>query len=169
MPVLVSGTVRLTVDAYERIVGDLGPVQARHTIDFSKVLASGTAADQADLVWSDTRTLTGAEDLDLRGVLASAMNSAIAFVKITGIVIRNKTTTAGYFLNVGGDAAAPAYVGLFGAAADRIKVQPGGAFAWYAPQAADTMTTTAATADILQVDAGANTIVYEIVIIGRTA
>lgn len=168
MAVLVSGTVRFFVDLYERIVGDLGPVQARHTIDYSKTVESGTGADQADLVWSDTRTVTGVDDLDLRGVLASALNAGINFVKITGIVIRNKTTTAGYLLTVGNDAAG-AFVGLFFDVGARIKVQPDGMLAWYAPRVADVLTTTAVTADVLQIDSGANTVTYEIMIIGRTA
>lgn len=167
MAVLVSGTLRFLVDVYERIVGDLGPVSARHTIDYQKTIESGTGADQADIVWSDTRTVTGVDDLDLRGVLASALASGLALARVKGIMIRNKSTTAGYLLTVGNDAAG-AFVGLFFAVGDRIKVQPGGMFAWYAPQAADTMTTTATTADVLQIDSGANTVTYEILLIGAT-
>ena len=166
--VSVSGTIRFFVDLYERITGDLGPVAARHSIDYSKTAESGTGTDQADLVWSDTRSVTSGtpDDLDLRGVLASALNSGINFVKITGILIRNKSTTSGQFLTVG-NGANPAFTNLFGAGAHTVTAQPGGAFAWYSP--IDPMTTVAATGDILRVAAATGTVSYEIVIIGRTA
>jgi hypothetical protein len=166
--VSVSGTLRFFVDLYERITGDLGPVAARHSIDYSKSVESGTSTDQADLVWSDTRSVvSGApDDLDIRGVLASALNAGINFVKITGIMIRNKSTTSGQFLTVG-NGANPAFTNLFGAGAHTLAVQPGGAFAWYSP--IDPMTTVAATGDIFRVAAATGTVSYDIVIIGRTA
>lgn len=166
--VSVSGTIRFLVDLYERAANDLGPACTRHTIDYSKSLASGTGADQADLVWSDERAVASGtpDNLDVRGVLASALNPGINFVKITGIVIRNKSTTSGQYLTVG-NGANPFFAGLFNAGPDRIQVQPGGCFAWYSP--IDAATTTAATADILQIAAATGSITYQIEIIGRTA
>jgi hypothetical protein len=166
--VSVSGTLRFLLDVYERITGDLGAVAGRHSIDYTKQIASGTGTDQADLVWSDTRSVTSGapDDLDLRGVLASALNSGINFVKITGIVIRNKSTTSGQFLTVG-NGANPAFTGLLGAGAHTLQVNPGGAFGWYSP--IDPMTTVAATGDIFRIAAATGTISYDIEIIGRTA
>ena len=166
--VSVSGAIRFLVDLYERVSQDLGGVAARHTIDYSKTVTSGTGSDQADLVWSDERTVTnGAPDtLDLRGVLASALNSGINFTKSVGVVIRNKSTTTGQALVIG-DGANPFFTGLFGAGAHTLTVGPSGAFGWYSP--IDAASTVAGTGDILQIAASSGSITYQIEIIGRTA
>ena len=167
--VLVSGAVRFLFDIYERLSADLGVAAQPHKLDYQRSVESGTGTNQADLVWSDKRSVTAGvpDDIDLRGVIASALNSGISFVKITGIVIRNKSTTSGQYLTVGNDGVAPFFAGLFGASTHTVQVNPDGAFGWYSP--IDPATTTAVTADILQVVAATGTIEYEIEILGRTA
>lgn len=164
----VSGTLRIAIDLFERVAIDLGLSSVRHTLDTGDlVVESGTGAGQFNLLWSDKRTASGAVDtIDLRGSLKSPLGTADDFVKVGAIFIRSKATVSGKVLSVGGAGANPAFAGLFGDASDKIKIGPGGVFAWYAPT--DLLTTTAATADILAIDPGADTIEYEIVIAGRT-
>lgn len=166
--VSVTGAIRFLFDLYERVAADLGNAAQPHKLDYSKTVTSGTGSDQADLVWSDERTVaSGTPDLlDLRGVLASALNSGINFVKITGIVIRNKSTTTGQTLSIG-NGGNPFFTGLFGAGAHTLTVGPSGAFGWYSP--IDPATTVAGTGDILQIVASSGSITYQIEIIGRTA
>ena len=166
--VTVVGAIRFFVDLYERVAQDLGAVAARHTIDVNKTIASGTGADQADLAWSDERTVAAGtpDDLDLAGVLASALNAGIVFKKISGIVIRNKSTTSGQTLALGGAAANQFFSGIFGAAPHTLTIGPGGAAGWYSP--IDAAVVTAGTGDILRVTSASGSVVYQIVIIGRT-
>lgn len=168
MAVTVSGTLRLLIDLYERSTIDLGGIVAHSALDTGEiVIANGLADYQANLVWSDRRTAAAAPDLlDLRGVLVGALQPSND-AKVVALFIRSKAVVAGKVLSVGGAGANPAFAGLFGDATDKIKIGAGGVFAWYAP--VDTLLTTGGTADILAIDPGADTIDYEIVILGRTA
>lgn len=168
MSLSTTGTLRFLLDIFERQSLDLGMAQARHTLDTGDIpIATGIGDYQANLVWSDRRTAAGAADLlDLRGALVGVFQPANE-VKVLAIFIRSLAKTPGQVLAVGGAGANPAFAGLFADATDKIKIGPGGVFAWYSP--IDLFLTTNATADILSIDPGAATIDYEIVILGRTA
>ena len=152
---------------------DLGTANKTHLFEFPGSLnpggnyASGTTDNKADQVWSDTRTLAAAADsLDLRGGLTDPLGgAALAFVEVRGLLIRNKGTAAADILLVGAGSN-PAFAGLFGATGDIVKVPASGCLIWIAPLDTGGLTTTAGTADILYIDAGARTITYDIVILG---
>jgi hypothetical protein len=165
----VKSTVAVKVSIVETGTADLGapistwawPPPTYQVQEF----ATGTSDSQMDRVWSDQRTVTAAaDDLDVRGGLTSQLDgSSVVFTDLCLIGIHNTDTTD--TLSVGADANAIAT--LWGATGDIIKIPPGGMFLWAAPD--DCIATTAGTGDILQIDPGANTVTYNIILAGRSS
>lgn len=148
---------------------DLSTPEDRKRLNFLDSLASGTGLDQADRIFHDSRSIsTGAnDDLDLAGGLTDAFGTTLTFVKIKGIFIKNTATTAGEILNVGGGSAH--FINWIGAAGDIVKIGPDGLFVLWNPSAAG-YAVTATTADILRItNAGAGTIVYQIILVGTSS
>lgn len=144
----------------------------QQTFDASKKLqlATGTGADQADLAFADTRTLSASasETLDLAGGLTNAFGGALTFAEVVAVLI---VAAAGNTNDVVvGGAASNAVTSLFGDATDTVKIKPGGMFLLAAPGAA-AYAVTAATADLLQVANGGSgtSVSYDVYIVGRTA
>lgn len=133
-------------------------------------LSTGVGANQADLVFTDTRTLAASatENLDLAGVLTDAFGQSLAFAEIVAILVVASGANANDVV-IGG-AASNGFVSPFGDATDTVKVKPGGTFLLTAPGAA-AFAVTAGTGDLLKVtNGGAGTpVTYDIVLIGRTA
>jgi hypothetical protein len=142
--------------------------QLPHNVSYDKgKLASGTAASEQDLVWSDSTSVVSASpnDHDLAGALASELDgTTITVVKVTEIWIENLSTTTGETLLIGNDSNA---IPLFKTVGDYIKVGPGGCLLWKDP--IDGITVTATTGDILRVDGALGTIPYDIRVTGRSA
>lgn len=145
---------------------DLSTARDRKTFTTSDTLATGTGANQSDLIFHDTRTATAApDDLDLAGGLTDPLGNTLTFAEITGIFIHNKSETATEVLSIGADA--NGLVNWVGAVNDIVKIGPEGILFVWNPR--DGYAVTADTGDILQVDPGADTIEYDVVIIGRSA
>ena len=143
---------------------DLQDGKCNLSLSFSDSLASGTAADQAAVVFHDQRTLAAtSESLDLAGTLTDTFGGVVTFAKVRCLHIENVNTTAGNDLVIGG-ATASALNTLFGATTDKITVRAGGLLMLWAPK--DGYSVTSATADLLKIDAGTNTVVYNVIIIG---
>lgn len=166
----LTSNLRLTLAA--TLVGDLDLQTVRAALNEDKRigLASGTGANQADLVWSDTRTLaaSGSESLDLAGSLTDALGASLSFARVKVILI---SAAAGNTNNVVvGGASEDAFVGPFADATDKLVVRPGGMVAIAAPDAT-AYAVTASTADLLQVanSAGTTSVTYDVVIIGASA
>ncbi len=159
--VAVSGTLNSTLD----LVTAEAPLSQRTTID----LTSGVAANQADLIWSDTRTLAAstAEDLDLKGTLTDAFGGAFTPAKLKAIYVCAAAANTNT-VKVGGDAAS---VPWLGDVTDVVVVPPGGCYVQVAPALAGLATVTAATGDIVQVENGGagTTVTYSIVLIGTSS
>ncbi len=159
--------ISLQVSAILASALDLVTSSAPLKLDQSYTLTSGTGANQASNVFSDTRTLaaSGSESLDLAGVLTNAFGAVLTFTKIKAIIITAEATNTNDVV-VGG-AAVNAFASMFGAATDKIKVRPGGAFAIVAPDV-NGFAVTAGTGDLLQIaNSGAGTgVTYDIIIIG---
>ena len=134
-------------------------------------LTSGTGAGQSDLLWTDTRTIaaSGTDDLDLRGSLTDAFGTSASFAEITALIIKASATNTNNVV-VGDDATAP-MTSLLGADGT-ITLRPGAFFAVVAGVADATgYAVTATTADILQIanSAGSTEVIYDIIVIGRSA
>lgn len=165
---MALATLSLTVEA--GITGqvtkaqDLGDAKADYASKQSTRYTLGSTSGMANQVFQDQRTLSAtSEELDLSGVLMNKLGETITFTKIRSILIRNLATQTGRVLSVGG-AAANALAGLFAATNDIIRIGPGGAFLIDSP--VDGITVTGGTGDLLKIDAGSNTITYDITIVG---
>ena len=166
MATTLTSAVRIMLTGTYTNVLDLNSAIAKLSLSESDSLANGTSANQGDLIWWDTRSAAASADaLDLAGGLTNAFGSALTFAKVKGISIHNKATTSGYKLAIGANGAGLAnWVASVG---DIVNLGPDGLFLLWSP--VDGYAVTGTSADILQIDPGANTIAYDIVIIGTSA
>ena len=130
-------------------------------------MTDGTAANQADLLFSDTRT-TATEELDLAAGLTDAYGSTITMARVKAILIKAAAANT-QDVYVGG-AAANGFITPFVDATDKLIVRAGGAFLLWAPDAT-AYAVTAGTGDLLKIAAadGSTPITYDIIIIGASA
>lgn len=143
---------------------DLQQLQAPLQRSVAIALANGTGSGQANMLWSDERSLTSGanESLDLAGSLTDAFGTTITFATVKAIIVEvPSTNTVNLTL---GAAASAQFVGPLGSATDTVSVRPGGVFVAVAPQTGWTVTAT--TADLFKVLAGAAAMTYRITIIG---
>jgi len=165
----LTSTLTFSVSGIHTGVADLGTPAFPFTLSSNFTMASGTAANQADRVFADTRTLgiSATEDLDLAGVLTDAFGVLITFVKLKALIIK---AAAGNTNNVNLSRPAGATgVPIFLAISDGIVIPPGYTFAWFGPGTG--ITVTPSTGDLITLtNSGAGTgVTYDIVIIGTSA
>ena len=130
-----------------------------------QTLAMGTAADEANLVYHDHRYLLGAEDIDLAGVLVDKFGGTLTFTFVKAMIFYNHD--AANTLDILGTAAANQEWDSFRDAAtatEPVLLQPGGMWLIWAPGAGYAVG--AGASDLVHVDAGANTIEYDFVVVG---
>lgn len=136
---------------------------------FAAALTSGTGANQADLMFSDKRTLSASasENLDLAGGLADAFGATLTFATVKAIMIKAAAGNTNDVV-VGG-AASNAFVGPFGGTTPTVAVKPGGFLLLFAP--ATGWTVTASTGDILKVanSSSGSAVTYDVVLLGTSA
>jgi len=127
----------------------------------------GTAAESANRVWSDRRTLAASatEDLDLAGVLTDAFGTAITFAKVRALIVAASSGNTNNVL-LGGVSAGLSTI-IQPAATGIVVVRPGGLVAFIAPDTTG-YAVTATTADLLHVanSAGSTSVTYDIAIVG---
>lgn len=166
----VNLTLSLGIRGRETLALDLGTALMEHTVDRVVETATGTVDNQQDRIWSDSRTLVAsADNLDFNNNLQGALaGTLLTFVEIRGIFIHNKGKAAAHVLTLG-NAASPAYQGLFGGTAHTLTIPAGGVFLWTAPLDGGGLVVTGGTNDLLKIDSGANTITYDIVVWGVSA
>jgi len=145
---------------------DGGSARVEQTVEKVVELLNGTGNTQADLAFVDTRTLASntSEDLDLAGVLASALGSTITMAEVVAILLVSDPANT-MNLTLGG-ATAEAQL-WFAAAGDKEVVKPGGLSMHYCPAG---WAITATSADGFKVaNANGASSTYYIAIIGRSA
>lgn len=165
----LESKITAKIDATEGSALDLGSGSARVTLEKLLALGNGTGNGQADMIWSDTRTIaaSSSENLDLAGVLVGAFGNTLTFAKIKAILV---VADAGNTNDVVvGAAGSNTFVGPFADATDAIKVKPGGVFLAVAPNTG--WTVTASTGDILKVaNSGSGTgVTYSVILIGTSS
>jgi hypothetical protein len=165
----LTSTFNFTVSGTHSAALDLGTAALPFTLSSNFTMASGTAANQADRVFTDTRTLgiSATEDLDLAGVLTDSFGALITFVKLKALIIK---AAAGNTNNVNLSRPAGATgVPIFLAISDGIVIPPGYTFAWFGPGTG--ITVTPSTGDLITLtNSGAGTgVTYDVVIIGTSA
>lgn len=167
MTVSLTARVNLSVVAELANSLDVGNVAYPVSWGANYALTDGAGANQANRIFTDTRTLSASatEDLDLAGVLTDALGNTLTFDKIKALIVRADAANTNDVL-VGGAATAQASA-FFGDVTDAVKVKPGGTVAFIAPDATG-YDITATTADLLKVanSAGGTGVTYTIIIIG---
>ena len=165
MSLTVKGLAKLTGTLTKTF--DQGDGSFPASIGTPLELSDGTDADQADLIFADTRSTTG-EDLDLAGTLSDAFGDTITMARVKAIFVKASSDNT-VDVHVGG-AASNALDTIFADTTDKAVVRPGGALMFWAPDAT-AYAVTASTADLLTVAAsdGATSVSYDIVIIGASA
>jgi hypothetical protein len=160
----------LAANVSTNVTGTYKNVQAltspTETLQFnlSQNYTNGTAAQQATLAWSDTRTLTAApENIDLSNsanAIKDGFGTPLLLTKFRELIIKNNSTTPGQVLTVSGTA----LNGVLGGTSPTVKIGPGGVHRFSSP--IDGYTVTAGTGDTLTLDPGANTFSYSIILLG---
>ena len=165
MTVTTSGNLNFNVTSIKD--QDLGEAKFPASLGVALTLADGTAANQVDLAFSDTRT-TATEELDLSGVLTDSFGDTITFARVKGILI--KAASANTLDVYVGGAVANGFITPFVDATDKVVVKAGGALFFWAPDAT-AFAVAAGTGDLLKIAAsdGATPITYDIIIIGASA
>lgn len=163
----ISTTVA-TISIKGSVVGTIDIGEALHNIALSgsQTFDNGTGANQADMIFTDTRTLSASatENLDLAASLTNAFGTTLTFTKVKAILI---TAATGNTNAVQVTRPASNGVPLFMAAGDGIALTPGGVFyaAW--PDASG-VAVTASTGDLITItnSAGGTSVTYNVLIIG---
>lgn len=127
----------------------------------------GTGADQAQVIFSDTRTLAGStnESLDLAGGLSHELGGSITFTAAKVLIVKAADGNTGN-LRVGAGVT-NAFQGWFGASAIGCLVPPGGMLVLVDP-GATAEAVTAATGDLLRIEnLGGSSNSYDIYIAGE--
>lgn len=168
----LSSKVALRVTSNLSSALDLVTAQANLSKSYSAELDTGTAAGQADKVFSDTRTLAASatENLDLAGSLVDAFGATITFAKIKAIVVKAADANTNNVV-VGGDVT-NTFFGIFADETDALSLRPGACFALFCGEAdAAGYPVVAATGDLLKItnSAGGTSVTYDIIIIGTSA
>jgi hypothetical protein len=169
----VITTARLAVDftAEQANDLDLGRGVADLMAPWLKQYTAGTGAGQADLLWTDNRTLAASatESLDLAGgSLVDPFGNTVTFARVKVLLaLADAGNTNDVLL---GGAAANAWATWAGDVTDIARVKPGGVFLAAAPGATG-YPVTAGTGDLLKVanSAGGTPVTYRIVLLGASA
>lgn len=148
---------------------DLGTAELPIDVQVVIALANGTGANQADRVFTDTRTLAASatENLDLAGSLVDAFGATITMARVKAVLIKAAAANTN---DVQLTRPATNGVPLFLAASDGLPIRPGGAVLWIAPDAT-AVPVTAGTGDLLTLtnSAGGTPVTYDVVIVGTSA
>ncbi|MBX3380895.1 MAG: hypothetical protein KF805_12455 [Phycisphaeraceae bacterium] len=123
----------------------------------------GTGDGKASGVYVKSGSISASanDDIDLSGSVTNAFGTTVAMAKIKAIAIKNKATTTGYNLLIGGSASA-AITTILGGTAPTLKIGPKGWVVLNNPF--DGHVVTATTADILRLTASGGDITYDLAI-----
>lgn len=163
----LNGSLSVSLAALYTALLDIG--SANYPIGYNPgfVFTDGSGANQANKVFTDTRTLAASanESLDLNGVLTDAFGQVLNFTKIRMLLITADPTNVNDVI-VGG-AASNGFISHVGAATHTNTIKPGGMMLLVAPDV-NGYAVTAGTADLLKVanSAGTTGVNYTIAILG---
>ena len=93
----LNAQIMLSILVHETSAGDLSRTLRATPASYSAVLSDGTAAYQAQVVWSDSRTLAGSSETLNLASLADTRDGATVSVAITAVkavYIRNSHASA---------------------------------------------------------------------------
>jgi hypothetical protein len=163
----LSGKLSSDVRLNETKALDVAGAVAEHSTGWSWTVTNGTGANQADLIFSDTRTIaaSGTDPIDLAGTLVPVYGGTLTLLKLKHVGIYSAAGNTNN-LNVTTTLAT-----LFLAAGDGVVIPPGGRWEQSGPGTAGLSAITPTTADTITVTnaAGATTVTYTIVLVGTSA
>ncbi len=164
----LSGKFLVQIDGMFSNPLDLVTVTANQQLKLEKSFTNGTGASQADMIWTDERTIAASttEDLDVvAGGMSDVFGTTFTIAELKMLAVCASSTNTNNVV-LGGDANS---VPFLSTAATTVSIKPGGCFALMDPSAGG-VAVTAATGDIIQVaNSGAGTTVtYKIVIVGSS-
>jgi hypothetical protein len=170
----LSGNVSLSIQATETSSTDLQTGSASLSQALSIVLSDGTGVNQANKIWSDSRSLaaSASDTLDLSGAFTNIYGSAVNFTAIKFMFVQHTTVDASALLTVKPAAALgwaswqpTGTTGIWLAGATAVGQQ--GGFILLGRSTAAGYAVTAGTGDILTITAGPDVVhTYNIVLIG---
>lgn len=169
---VLSANLDLMVFSLFRNALDLNTVDSKVDYRMQKALAEGTGNGQINQRWHDRRSLVStSEELDLHTpngavALVNEFGEDCAFAKVKVIMIYNRNTGAGENLTIG-NAAAQQFSSFLGSATDKIVLGPKGILILVNPDAG--YASAAGSTDKLKIDAGGNTVEYDIILMGVKA
>lgn len=165
----LQATISVSVNATltEDTPADLEAAESHLSYSPLFTLSNGTGNNQANTIFSDTRTLTASatETIDLSGSLTDKVCDLISATAIKALIIRSHAANTNDV--VFGPNSTNGFVTPFNAAADRVRVKPGGLAILVAPDSTG-YAVTAGTADLLFIqNGGAGTsVTYDIIFAG---
>lgn len=164
----LAATIKVAINAVQTNPVDLGTASFPLNVLQALGLSDGTGANQADRLFTDTRTLAASanEDLDLSGSLTNAFGTTVTFAKVKAVLV---IADAGNTNNV--NVTRPANgVPIFLASGDGVAVRPNGVFL-LACADATAVAVTASTGDLINIanSAGSTSVTYTIIVIGTSA
>lgn len=146
----LNAQVQLSILAHETSNGDISRTLRATPVSYAMSLSDGTGASQAQVVWSDSRTLAGASESLDPASLSDTRDGAAVTVTMTAVKVA-------YLRNTHASISLTAAGGPFGSG---VTVQPGGVAAVASPTAGGL----SAAAITATGSAGAT---YDIVLIGE--
>jgi hypothetical protein len=158
----LAATVRIQVTGGFDSALDLTNVQAPLSYTNATAFTNGVGLSQADMLFTDTRSIATAEDLDVSaGALTTAFGAVYTIAELKTLIVCAATANTGNVI-LGGDAASVLFLSV---ATTTVTLKPGACFVYTDPSAAGTVVTNS-TADMIQVAPSAGTQVYSIIIMG---
>jgi hypothetical protein len=168
----LNAQVAVSVVAHETAVGDLSRTVRVTPATYAMLFTDGTAANQAQVVWSKTGTAgnIGTADFVMNALPDTRDGAAVtvAFTTVKAVYVRN-TSTSGT-LNIGLAGIGPAFPG-FPAAVGALPIGPGGVYCVVSPGDsgfAATLTVDNVTSGLTaRLTAGSGSPTYEVMFIGE--
>lgn len=162
----LTASINLAVGGTYSSTVDLLTSQAKISFPAKTLsLTFGTGANQADRLFTDTRSTSSAEDLDIvAGSLTDAFGTTFTLAELKVLIVcASSANTTNVVL--GGDANS---VPFLSTAATTVAIKPGGCFFLTDPSAGG-VAVTADTGDIIQVAPSSGTVAYDIIIMGSSS
>lgn len=162
--------INTQIDAILSNLVGVANVSANLSRGLRVAMASGVGANQADKVYSETKSIaaSGTYDVDLAGVLTDVFGAICTFARVKCIAVFADPGNTNNVLV--GAAAATQFIGPLGSATDKVNVRPGGSVCFFAPDATAWPVGAGATDFLRFTNSAAGTaVLFDFVIIGASA
>lgn len=162
----VSGLFGISLALTESKTIDFGSGNWQLDRTHAFTIENGTSTDQANALFTDTRSLTAAssETLDLAGGSLAGMYNALTFTSIKGLYIKASSGNTTPMIVTRPTNGVP----IFEASGDRVTLGPGDVF-YLTRRGTTGIPVTAGTGDLIDIGTtGAAAVTYDIAILGTT-